>query len=162
MIFNFMCSRIHAISIDHPHDSILTVTRAATLSHFATHISHFATHIYTVAVVSVFHCRSVVCACSARVPFWFILYNKRNHFRQNERLLPWCKKLVTLLCKPSRGPELALGPLGAPEYESRLDSRSRVPLSTFSCRFYQLRWWSPAEVHWTVHVDCPRGQIQTF
>ena len=43
-----------------------------------------------------------------------------------------------------------------------LDSRSRVPLSTFSCRFYQLRWWSPAEVHWTVHVDCPRGQIQTF
>ena len=78
------------------------------------------------------------------------------------KLLPWCKTLVTLLCKPSRGPELALGPLGAPEYESRLNSRSRVPLSTFSCRFYQLRWWSPAEVHWTVHVDCPRGQIQTF
>jgi len=77
-------------------------------------------------------------------------------------LLPWIIKLVTLLCKPSRGPELALGPLGAPEYESRLNSRSRVPLSTFSCRFYQLRWWSPAEVHWTVHVDCPRGQIQTF
>jgi hypothetical protein len=60
--------------------------------------------------------------------------------------------LVTLLCKPSRGPELALGPLGAPDYESRLNSRSRVPLSTFSCRFYQLRWWSPAEVHWTVHA----------
>ena len=78
------------------------------------------------------------------------------------RTFPWCKTLVTLLCKPSRGPELALGPLGAPEYESRLNSRSRVPLSTFSCRFYQLRWWSPAEVHWTVHVDCPRGQIQTF
>jgi hypothetical protein len=70
-------------------------------------------------------------------------------------------KLVTLLCKPSRGPGLALGPLEAPEYESRLNSRSRVPLSTFYCRFYQLRWWSPVEVHWTVHVDCPRGQIQT-
>ena len=80
-----------------------------------------------------------------------------------KKLLPWTTiKLVTLLCKPSRGPGLALGPLGAPEYESRLNSRSRVPLSTFSCRFYQLRWWSPAEVHWTVHVDCPRGKIQTF
>ena len=38
-------------------------------------------------------------------------------------------------------------------------SLSRVPLSTFSCRFYQLRWWSPAEVHWTVHVDCPRAKV---
>ena len=68
-------------------------------------------------------------------------------------VLPCFKKLVTLLCKPNRGPGLALGPLRAPEYESRLNSRCRVPLSTFSCRFYQLKWWSPAEVHWTVHVD---------
>jgi hypothetical protein len=75
-------------------------------------------------------------------------------------LLPCVIRLVTLRCKLKRGPGLALGPMGAPEYESRLNSRSRVPLSTFSCRFYPFRWWSPAKVHWTVHVDCPRGQIQ--
>ena len=80
-------------------------------------------------------------------------------------LLPCAIKLVTLRCKLKRGSRACsrgLGPLGVPEYESRLNSRSRVPLSTFSCRFYQFRWWSPAEGHWAVHVDCPRGQIQTF
>ena len=80
----------------------------------------------------------------------------------NPNLLPCVKTLVTLRCKLKRGPGLALGPLGAPEYESRLNSRSRVPLPTFYCIFYPFRWQSPAEVHWTVHVDCPRAQIQTF
>ena len=80
----------------------------------------------------------------------------------NPNLLPCVKTLVTLRCKLKRGPGLAIGPLGAPEYESRLNSRSRVPLPTFYCIFYPFRWQSPAEVHWTVHVDCPRAQIQTF
>ena len=79
-----------------------------------------------------------------------------------KKLLPWTTiKLVTLLCKPSRGPGLALGPLGAPEYESRLNSRSRVPLSTFSCRFYQNLGGGrqPRSIGlstWTVHVDKSR------
>ena len=38
----------------------------------------------------------------------------------SRNVLPCFIKLVTLLCKPNRGPGLALGPLEAPEYESRL------------------------------------------
>ena len=49
-------------------------------------------------------------------------------------MLPWDIKLVTLRCKLKSRPGLALGPLGAPEYESRVNSRSRVPLPTFLCR----------------------------
>ena len=51
--------------------------------------------------------------------------------------------------------ELALGPLGAPEYESRVNCRSRVPLPTFSCRFDHPEWWSLAEVHGCLDVDSP-------
>ena len=47
------------------------------------------------------------------------------------RVLPWAKTLVTLLCKLRSRSGLALGPLGAPEYESRVNSRSRVPLPIF-------------------------------
>ena len=48
----------------------------------------------------------------------------------SERL---CSKNVghTLRCELKSRSGLALGPLGAPEYESRVSSRSRVPLTTF-------------------------------
>ena len=44
---------------------------------------------------------------------------------------PCAKTLVTLRCKLRSRSGLALGPLGAPEYEFRVNSRSRVPLPIF-------------------------------
>ena len=70
-------------------------------------------------------------------------------------ILPWDIKLVTLRCKLKSRPGLALGPLGAPEYESRVNSRSRVPLPTFLCRSDHPEWWSLAEVHGCLVVDSP-------
>ena len=70
-------------------------------------------------------------------------------------ILPCIIKLVTLLCKLKSRPGLALGPLGAPEYESRVNSRSRVPLPTFLCRSGHPQWWSLAEVHGCLVVDSP-------
>jgi hypothetical protein len=70
-------------------------------------------------------------------------------------LLPWDIKLVTLRCKLKSRPGLALGPLGAPEYESRVNSRSWVPLPTFLCRSDHPQWWSLAEVHGFLVVDSP-------
>ena len=61
--------------------------------------------------------------------------------------LPWARTLVTLRCKLKSRSGLALGPLGAPEYESRVNSRSRMPLPTFFCRSDHPEWWSLAEVH---------------
>ena len=72
----------------------------------------------------------------------------------------------TLRCELKSRSGLALGPLGAPEYESRVNSRSRVaPLTTFFCRFDHPGWWSLAErsMHgcldaWTVQTrngKCP-------
>ena len=37
----------------------------------------------------------------------------------------------------------------------RVNSRSRVPLPTFSCRFDHPEWWSLAEVHGCLDVDSP-------
>ena len=54
--------------------------------------------------------------------------------------LPWARTLVTLRCKLKSRSGLALGPLGAPEYESRVNSRSRVPLPTFFCRSDHPEW----------------------
>ena len=97
----------------------------------------------------------------------------------NPNLLPCVKTLVTLRCKLKRGPGLALGPLGAPEYESRLNSRSRVPLPTFSCIYYPFSDLGGGthvvpqdtigelgaafghlvpKMSGFVHVDSPRGQ----
>jgi len=70
-------------------------------------------------------------------------------------VLPWAKTLVTLRCKLKSCSGLALGPLGAPEYESRVSSRSRVPLPTFFCRSDHPEWWSLAEVHGCLDVDSP-------
>ena len=75
--------------------------------------------------------------------------------RTRPKVLPWVIKLVTLRRKLKSRPELALGALGAPEYESRVNSRSRVPLPTFSCRFDHPEWWSLAEVHGCLDVDSP-------
>ena len=70
-------------------------------------------------------------------------------------ILPWAETLVTLRCKLKSRPGLALGPLGAPEYESRVNSRSRVPLPIFFCRSDHPEWWSLAEVHGCLDVDSP-------
>ena len=70
--------------------------------------------------------------------------------------------MVTLLCKLKSRPGLALGPLGAPEYESRVNSRSRIPLPIFFCRSDHPEWWSLAEVHGCLDVDSPNPQIQIF
>ena len=70
--------------------------------------------------------------------------------------------MVTLRCKLKSRSGLALGPLGAPEYESRVNSRSRVPLPIFFCRSDHPEWWSLAEVHGCLDVDSPNPQIQIF
>ena len=62
---------------------------------------------------------------------------------------------LTLRCKLKSRPGLALGPLGAPEYEYRVNSRSRVPLPTFLCRSDHPEWLSLAEVHGCLVVDSP-------
>ena len=88
-------------------------------------------------------------------------YIERNRALSTHRtlgsiILPCSKTLVTLRCGLKSRSGLALEPLGAPEYESRVNSRSSVPLPTFFCRFDHPEWWSLAEVRGCLHVDSPK------
>ena len=78
--------------------------------------------------------------------------------------------LVTLRCKLKRGPGLALGPLGAPEY---INLGSILGLGCLCQPFpagvthlgggeVASRGPLDKDCPRTVHVDCPRGQFQTF